>query len=287
MSSRGIERTVVWGARFLCLALLTLGLAGIASAGGALQAGGSQVEETRERWDRLSPAEKKVLRERFRKLQKMPAEERARLKERSKKLAKELAEVEATLGDEERAALKELDPDKRMSVLRRKVAERARTSASRLRSRMTPGERESLKTATRSERVKIIRAIRQRELTGLPDRFGKLAKEFELSEEELARVRSSSPKRQRAMLARIVRRRIEAQVRAEGLMPGVSQERWNRLRQADDAQFLRGVHAIRRRHPGFGVPRKKWDVQQRREAIRARRQEDRRRKSQGKVQTPR
>ncbi|QDV04966.1 hypothetical protein Poly30_04610 [Planctomycetes bacterium Poly30] len=253
----------------ILLALLVILLVTVLAPGAQAQARigdvpASDVEAKRARWERLSDAEKAELRERFQRLQKLPEGERSKLRERAQRLAGEMAEIEASLGEEERAELDALAPGDRAKELRRLVAERARNAASRLRSRMTPEERQSLESASPDERARILRSIRERDLSRLPEHVASLGEELGLSVQELGRIRDGSPEEQRAAIARLLRRRVEKQVKEQGLPDGLGEARWERLQKTEDEAFFRALQSIRRRHPGFGIPRKRWEAHLRR-----------------------
>ncbi|MEM8712793.1 MAG: hypothetical protein AAGG01_17715, partial [Planctomycetota bacterium] len=201
------------------------------------------------------------------------ADERARVVERADRLAKEAEQLESTLGEEERAALARLPEKERRRVLRNLLKDRARLSAARVRKAMTAEEREAFAKAAPEERAVLLRAVRKRELSRLPERLERLGAELGLSTQELKRIESGDRASQRSAIAGVVRRRVERQVKEGALPESVTPGVWERLRTLDDREFLRAVQRLRLRAPELGIPKKRWEGRLRRREGFARRLE--------------
>lgn len=229
----------------------------------------SRVERL-ERWRSMDASERERMAERFEAFRGLPEEERERLMARAGRLQREIERTLLSLTPEERAKIEALAPDERRRVLRGLLADRARTSADRLRANLDDEQRRALESAGPKEREKLMRRIKGEQRS----RFVKhLGRELGLSERELRRVEAGTPEERRAALVAAARRRATRYVEKHGLPPEVSAETWANIAASDDAEFVRGYLRIRGRHPEFGVPPSTWNRRARRRGAMASRLE--------------
>jgi hypothetical protein len=187
------------------------------------------LEQARERWERMTPAERVRIAERFAEFRELPQAERERMAAHLRRVDEVRREIEAGIPDELRATLETLEPAARRLVLREYVESALGERAERLRNKMSPELLRQLESATPAEREQLLRARRE-ELReeGAPQLLHYLAKKQNLPPEEVARLQALPRKEMLAALEQLGRSEIERR----GPPPGVNDEefaRWLKL----------------------------------------------------------
>ena len=202
-----------------CLAVL-LCMAPLALA----QKGTHGLEQARERWERMTPAERERIQQRFEQFRELPQPERERVEAHLKRIEQARREIEARIPDELRAKLDTLEPEARRQVLREYVEAAMGERAERLRGKMSPQLLSQLESATPAEREKLLCARRDQLRGHAPQALNYLAKKQGLPPEEVERLKALPPDEQLAAVEQLGRREIERR----GPPPGVSPEEFKR-----------------------------------------------------------
>src|SRR5687768_2557089 len=191
----------------------------LAPLAAAQQRGG--LEQARERWQNMSPAERERIAQRFDEFRDLPEAERQRVMSHLRRVAEARREIEARIPPEMKAKLDRLDPHERRQVLREYVESAMAERGERLREKLPPEFVEKLESATPAQREELLRLRREewRERSA-PSVLAKLGRELELPPEELARLQALPPPEMLAEIARLGRRLIERR----GPPPGVTPE---------------------------------------------------------------
>lgn len=205
----------------------------------------------RERWEKLSPAERERMRERFEALQRMSPEERQGVVERFERVRALEHGARERLSSERGRELSALDEPARREALRgmveRELSERGRA----MRELLPPDLREKLERAAPQERERLLGKFREQVRR---DRFEHvlrdLGRRLDLRRDELERVRALPEVERERELLGLERRAIELELEGRGLPPWLERAEWDAWRALDTPQFIERWHA-RAREVGF------------------------------------
>ena len=215
--------------------------------GGHVQDESSFVELAR-RWQDKTPAERELLRERFRRLDQMPEEERAELSRRARIIRRSEASFRQGLPKELREELSELSPHERRERLRSRWLEHSRTVGRERREHLPLEWRRRLEEASPEERWRVLGSERRRRCDDFVERLGRGKRLSEAELEELSGLEGDERLRK---LLEIKRRLLVERFEAEGLPPTIDEERWRAMRSYSDEEFLRELRSLRPRRDGF------------------------------------
>jgi len=188
------------------------------------QDGPRGLEQARERWERMTPAERERIQQRFEQFRELPQHERERVEAHLKRIEQARREIEARIPAELRAKLDTLEPEARRQVLREYVEAAMGERAERLRGKMSPQLLSQLESATPAEREKLLCARRDQLREHAPQALSYLAKKQGLPPEEVERLKALPADQQLAAVEQLGRREIERR----GPPPGVSPEEFQR-----------------------------------------------------------
>ncbi len=212
--------------KLLLLALLVFAAPSLAHA----QEG--RLQEARERWERLDPADRERLRERFERYRQLGDEQRASLERRARFLRETQGRVEERLSAQERERLEQLPPDRRRQVLRDLVLHECRERGDRLHGALPKEWRERMEQVPPSERPRVLaemqHKMRERSSRGAVEWLGR---RLDLEPEEIQRLQGL-PEDQRMQAVLDLHRRVE---RLEAERRSIPPERAEALRAVAEA----------------------------------------------------
>jgi hypothetical protein len=201
-----------------------------------------RLDDARARWERLSPEQRRELRERFERFRAMEPDQRGRIEERARRLREGMERAEARLTDEQCAKLAGLDPQRRDEVLRELAMLDGHDRGERFRGALPPEWRERLEQVPAEERGRVFEEIRgrmrERMASEAAQRYGA---KLGLSAEEIARIQAQpEPERLKAVMD------LRERAFPKGLeRPEMTPERAAALRKLGEASRPRAEDVLR------------------------------------------
>lgn len=215
---------------------LLLAFAWMPSALGQEQAG--RLEQARERWERMSPAERARIAQHFNEFRGLSEAERERMKSHLNRIADARREIEASIPAELRTKLDRLESRERHQVLREYVESRMGERAERLREKMSPELVQKLDSATPAEQENLLRARREELRKRAPGAIDYLARQLALPPEEVARLKALPLEEMRRAIGDLGRRDMERR----GPPPGVDPREFERWHNLPPPEFMERMH---------------------------------------------
>jgi hypothetical protein len=226
--------------RALLLSLLVPFVLAFLPAAGHGQGDRGRFERNRERWERMSPRERAVMRERFEKMRRMSPEERRELFER----ASNLRSLEDGLRKappkelQERLRGKRREWDREAEV-RRYLHDHSERFGRPVWNKLPTDLRSRLDaTAAPEDRMRLMheyfRDCRQQRGT----RTERAIRLLDLPAAEKEELLALPAAEQEQRVLALTRRWIEARAEEKGLPPGISAEEWQRMQSLSDREFL-------------------------------------------------
>ena len=193
----------------------------------------------RARWERKSPEERALLRQRFEELSRLRPEAREELQRRARVLTGDLRTLESEPPPWVRERLDGARPGERDRELRRCLEDHHRRRGSDLRARMPADLVARLEAATTDEeRALVFRELHQRAREEMfPYFVERIARRLELDAAEVERLKAT-PSAEREAVIRGLKRRMIVE---RGKPKSVSEADWDSWQALDDAEFLRRV----------------------------------------------
>lgn len=228
----------------VAIAFFALGPSGVARQ--AVDAPSPTLESARQRWERLTPAEKERLRERYESYRNLSEEDRRNLANRARRLRDDAQRVQSSLPPETREKMQKLDPEKRREVMKDIVAGEAREKGARIREKMPEAWIERLEKARPEDRARFLAEYQHK----ARERFAlaaidKLGKRLELPKSEIERLQKL-PGAERAAALLELKKQLSTQDAAEfGLPGGITAEQWEEWQKLPPEQFFEAMQRLR------------------------------------------
>jgi len=205
----------------------------------AATASAQRTESPRERWERMDPAERARIEQRFEDFRKLDADHRRALEERARGLRETEQRLQRELSPEVRRRLAGLDPERRREVLREMLESEARQVGRRVRERMPEPWIELLRDATPGERALLMeRFRREHRERSARQAIEHLGRRLELGPSELERLKSLAPEEQARAVLELRKRASLEEGRIHGPPSGVSEEEWRAMRDLPPPEFF-------------------------------------------------
>lgn len=218
----------------LCTVLVALCAAAPASA----QRGGRK-QTPRERWEKMDPAERELLRRRFREFKKLSSEQRLLLLEHGIRIEERRERSVEDLKPGEREILESLDPELRRRVLRDHFHQRSLEDGRRVKDKLPREVLRQLEEADPTARLELLaefrRAQRAREGLRLLDLLGD---ELDIPAEERAAWKDRTAEEQGELLLELGRRFTRIRVAELGPPAGLTAEEWSVLDTLSNQAFF-------------------------------------------------
>lgn len=184
--------------------LLTIVIALLASSSAI--AGDRTLDAARARWETLSPKEQARLRERFDRLRSMPERDRAVLEDRARSFTDALHRVETKLEPADRERIQRLDPERRRALLHDLALVEGGDRFAKAHGSTPEAWRARFERLPAEERGRILGEMREKARRPAREKLGEmLARKFDLSREEIARIEALSEEERAAEFLRLKR----------------------------------------------------------------------------------
>ena len=229
---------------FVVIAFFALGPSGFTRQ--AADAPSPTLELARQRWERLTPAEKERLRERYDSYRSLSEEDRRNLANRARRLRDDAQRVQSSLPPETREKMQKLDPEKRREVMKDIVAGEAREKGARIREKMPEAWIERLEKARPEDRGRFLAEFQHkaRERVALAA-IDKIGKRLELPKLEIERLQKL-PGAERAVAVLELKNKLSTKDAAEfGLPGGITAEQWEEWQKLPPEQFFEAMQRLR------------------------------------------
>lgn len=201
----------------------------------------------RDRWERMSAAERETFVERFEKFRALPPEQREKLLERARRLEGLQGELVRNLPPEVRAKLERMSPAERANALHEFMERRLEGRGRHVRGFLPRELRERIEQAPPEAREPLVRDFCDRARRDHGRRMLEaLAKRLALPDDELARV-DALPEPQRFEAIMELRRKvIVLDVGEEGPPAWLEPAEWAELQKLPTREFFERFHDLRR-----------------------------------------
>lgn len=201
----------------------------------------------RDRWERMSAAERETFVERFEKFRALPPEQREKLVERAKRLEGLRGELVRELPPEVRAKLERLSPAEHADALREFVERRLEGRGRHVRGFLPRELREQIEKAPPEAREPMVREFcdRARRDHGR-HMLESLAQRLALPDDELARIEALSEPQRFDAIMELRRKVIVLDVRDEGPPSWLDAAEWAELEKLPTREFFERFHDLRR-----------------------------------------
>lgn len=245
---------------FAPLALVIGATAFVAPAARAQQPA-ARADSPRERWQKLTDAERAELRARFEAFQKLGPREKRELLERANRLRKTSDDVQSALPARVRERLDELQPARRREALREIVGGEARERGRDVREKLPDAWVKRLEQAPPDERLGLLAQFKETQIKRLCDMaLDKLAPALGLGAEELQRTRALPVDQRAAAVLELRKRAHELAATENGLPPGMTASDWRQLQTLDPERFFARLQDVRRRVLADRAAREEWQA---------------------------
>jgi hypothetical protein len=225
------------------------------------QPSAARAESPKERWQRLTDAERAELRERFEAYQRLGPREKNELVERAIRLRVTSDAVQRDLPANVREKLDELQPARRREALREIVGGEARERGRDLREKLPGAWVTRLEEARPEERLALLAQFKETQIKRLCDMaLDKLAPALGLGEDELQRTRALPLEQRAAAVLELRKRAHELAATENGLPPGMTAADWRQLQKLDPERFFARLQDVRRRVLADNAAREEWQA---------------------------
>lgn len=214
----------------------------------------SDLEQARERWQQLSPAQREELRRRFEDFRRLGDDERQRLRGRFERLGRVQERAVEALPEPVRRELDALAPPQRGEVLRDVAAEHMSEHVRDVLEMMPRKLKDEYAAAPQERRVEMVREFGRMLHDRARDELFRLGRELDLPRERVEQIAQLEPRELGRTVLDLRRQSIQRMIAARGLPPFVSAEQWVELQQLDVQQFMRRWSALHGRHEPPGGP---------------------------------
>jgi len=211
-------------------------------------------ESARERWEKLSPADKARLEERYERFKSMKPEERAALERRAQRLETVRSGIEKELPSEARKKLNQLEPDKRRRIMREMSAEEAREVGRRIRQKLPKELRQELEGMTPDERRVALEEFKSKQNEDVLSIATNLGRQLGVEPGTLERLQFVPIEQRKRKFLEFVQRLSTEEIAKNGLPPGISERRWDALTKLEPDAFFDAIARLRRSHPTLAAP---------------------------------
>lgn len=192
-----------------------------------------------ERWNRKSSDERALLRERYEQLTRMKPEAREQLAARARRLRGVVEELREDPPEELREELEVLDSKDRERRWRQTAQERFRERGRDMRHKLPAAFVAKLEAAAPEDRVAMMHRFRAERLRKSGQAmFEYLARELDLSDEEIKGFEKLPTEQKLNELRRMRRKHIEKTIETGEAPPGFSPKRWERMRSLSDRELF-------------------------------------------------
>lgn len=212
----------------------------------ANEASSPTLDAARQRWERLTPAEKERLRERYESYRNLSEEDRRSLANRARRLSDDAKRVQSALPQETREKMQKLDPEKRREVMKDIVAGEAREKGARIREKMPEEWIDRLEKARPEDRARFLAEFQHkaRERVALAA-LDKIGKRLDMPKPEIERLQKL-PEAERATALLELKKKLSTKDAAEfGLPAGITAEQWEQWQQLPPEQFFEALQRLR------------------------------------------
>ena len=193
----------------------------------------------RERWERLSPEEREVMRKRFEEFQRLGEDERRQLRDRTKRMHSMERDVRERLPRDVRRKLEGLPPKERDELMKELVEQEATDRGRRMRDKLPREVREQLESASPEERDRLLRDFRERHREEWSKRaLRRYGERFELPEDEVRRLQALPREERKQAVLGFRRREMSERFAADGLPDWLTPDQWKELSALDDRAFF-------------------------------------------------
>lgn len=221
----------------------------------------ARVAAAKERWQRLTDAERAELRARFEAFQKLGPREKRELVERASRLRKTSDDVQRELPESVRERLDGLQPARRREALRAIVGGEARERGREVREKLPDAWVRRLEQASPDERLGLLAQFKETQIKRLCDMaLDKLAPALGLGEDELLRNRALPIDQRAAAVLELRKRAHELAATENGLPPGMTASDWRQLQTLDPERFFARLQDVRRRVLADRAAREEWQA---------------------------
>jgi hypothetical protein len=230
----------------LLVALTFFALPPNGAARQAPDAASPTLDAARQRWERLTPAEKERLRERYESYRNLSEEDRRNLANRARRLRDDAQRVQSSLPPETREKMQQLEPEKRRELMKDMVAGEAREKGARIREKMPEAWIERLEKARPEDRARFLAEFQHkaRERVALAA-IDKIGKRLELPKAEIERLQKL-PGAERAAAVLELKKKLSTRDAAEfGLPNGITAEQWEEWQKLPPEQFFEAMQRLR------------------------------------------
>ena len=213
----------------------------------ASQGEGEQSITPRERWSRLDPAQRELMRRRYEEFRQMDEGQRREILERWRRMRALQGRLGDALPEHVREKLAELEPEARRAYLRRHFEESCAARGRSLREKLPEPWRERLESADPQTRARMFQEYREKHRRESAARaIERLGKDLGLAQGEVERLESLPVEEQWTEVLELRRRQIREWVQREGLPAWISPEEWAQWESSSARELIELWHARRR-----------------------------------------
>jgi hypothetical protein len=207
------------------------------------------LDEARARWERLDPAERERLRERFERYRQLGPEERRALDSRAGFLHEAARRFEQQLPPGERAKLQGLDPARRRAMLRDLALTDARERGERIFSSLPEAWRARIADAPPEERARMLAELQARlGEDGARHSLERMTQHLGLGPAEVERLRALPPEERLRELLELRKQHLVRKIGREGPPPFVSAEQWREWSALPPQELFERFERARRQY---------------------------------------
>ncbi len=246
--------------RILVLAALFGGMAPQAHALSQKEHPRPGLEELRRRWEKKSPEERELLRERFEELHALDPEKRREILERARRWKEHERAMEEEAPEDLRRELEVLSAPERERRWREHAIKSFRETGRNLRESLPPRLRRRLEEAPPEERRELLERFRNEYDARSREALRVLGERLDLAPERIRELEARPFEERLRTVLELRRELIERAVRLDGLPEGVDEGSWEHMRRLPHDAFFR---KFRRWSPRKGEDRLDEAVQPR------------------------
>lgn len=210
----------------------------------------------RERWEGLSPSEKERVRKNYERYSKLNTEERSDLLERGERLDEIAARIRSSMEPAQRVRLERLPQHKQREILRELAAAEVRSADERIMAKLPAEVRERLEGAEPKARTAYLTRLRERQDRRLMPLIQQLARDVGMGEQEVAELEALPAKERKQRFLELAQQLSMEEVEGRELPPGLSPDRWERMKKLSPEAFFDALHRLRMHHPDFARVRR-------------------------------
>jgi len=208
----------------------------------------------RDRWDAMSERERKLMRERYEKLQQMAPAERKELEQRAERFAKLRERTWEWLSDADRARLEALPTEKRQDVLQEMMVAEARAIGERILDKLPAETRRRIENARPGDRIHYLQEYKHKQLKRLDGMLSDLGQRLNVGRDELRANRSLPVEERKQQVLGWLKDHATAQFELGLDDPDFPTSNLRRLARLEPEEFFAALLRMREKHPGVAEP---------------------------------